>query len=178
MIKIFIADKRDFPSSKSLIAHILSNRYGEKNYQICKTEHGKPYLQGVENESVKHLSVSHTKETYFILFSSENAGIDAELSNRNVRLSSVLKKLNEEERSSIRSKEDFLKVWTAKESVVKYLGEKLATHLKRICVVDDRCYLDGELLPISLQWLSFDEHTVCVCSKENTPPTIERLSLL
>ena len=175
MIKIFVANKTDYPNSTALIQSILQEKFGEKNYQICKTEHGKPYLKGVERKSAKYLSVSHTKEKYFIAFSPFEIGIDAEDLSREVNYSTVLKKFNETERAKVQNVSDFLAIWTAKESVVKYLGSTLSKDLKNIAVDNGCVTFCEEKLPVRIKHFQKFGHILSVCLERETSVQFERL---
>lgn len=86
-------------------------------------KYGKPYILGE-----KHFSISHTKTALVIAISDNEIGIDIqEISNVSERL--IQKVLNESEmqqvQNSICPSEEFTKLWTKKESYVKYYGTSI-----------------------------------------------------
>ena len=103
----------------------------------------------------------------FIAFSDQEIGIDAEHNARQVNYLPILKKLPSIERENIRTQQDFLQLWTAKESVVKYLGECLSKGLKEIELQTDGIDYKGKRLPCRLTQLTLAEHVISVCSEKD-----------
>ena len=146
--------------SEEALKSILSNVYGIEE-EILRTPNGKPYLK---SERI-FFSVSHTQNRLFIAFSSENVGIDAEYEERNSNFLPVLKKFSAEEKNLIRSERDFLRLWTKKESVVKYLGGSIAKDLKKVVCPYEKAYYDGKELPCVFTELAFDGVLLSVYGK-------------
>ena len=159
MEKIFYAD--NFPrSSDEAVKEILSTIFGIDE-EIVRSKNGKPYLKSGK----LFFSVTHTKNRLFIAFSSENVGIDAEHKTRKTNASALMKKFALEEQNSISSSADFLRLWTKKESVVKYVGGSIVKDLKKIVCLHDKAYFDGKELPCLLTELEFDGYILSVCGK-------------
>ena len=117
MEKIFYADKSDF-TTETALKQIFSVCYGRNSVEILRTEHGKPYVDGGP-----YFSVTHTKNRLYIVFSSQEIGLDAESLARKPRYGTIMKKFSPAEQAEIDCAETFLKHWVVKESAVKYLGK-------------------------------------------------------
>ena len=165
MEKIFFAENSVCLNSISLVEWILSNYFGIKNPQICRTNNGKPYLNNPENPIF--FSISHTKTGLFIAFSDKNVGIDAEKMDRKVNYQPILSKFPIEERKEINSGEDFLLHWTVKESAVKFLGGTLAHDLNRMSYIHGVLRYDNLELPIQITTLRFQGHILSICAEKD-----------
>ena len=173
MLKVFYADKIEYPNSEKAVQHLLSLHFGINNAKIAKTENGKPYLQTLDNTSL-FFSISHTRELLFIAFSDKNIGIDTEKLTRDINYQAIIKKFTTEEQNQIQTKNDFLHYWTAKESTVKWLGETLATDLKHLTFSNGHMHHKKLPLPIFLNFQQIDEHLVCICSEYNNDWEFEK----
>lgn len=163
MLKIFTANKTDFPSSQLFLEKILRDFYGEKSFTISRGEHGKPYATGINRPDAKFFSITHTSDRYFIAFSQTEIGIDAELLTRTGNVSAMKKKFPIDERKEIKTTHDFLMHWTAKESIVKYFGSTIYKGISKIALIGGQVYVDGILTPLSVQHTTFNGHLICVC---------------
>ncbi len=112
-------------------------------------EHGKPFLRGRDDFC---FSFSHAGEYIAFACGSSPVGVDIENSSRG---SEKLAKrfFTEEEYRSIygdsERRESFVRVWTAKEAYVKYLGTGLSEGLDTFSVLDDStgCVFDSFEVP-------------------------------
>ena len=165
--KLFYAKKDAFPSSKAAIEKILSEVYGIDHPVLSYTKNGKPFLESSEI----HFSITHTDELLFLAFSDEEIGIDAEKITRDPHYLPILKRLHSSVREKITSQATFLQVWTAIESVIKYMGGTLAHDLKDLSLQNERLYFQGSPLPATVFTQVFEGHFVSVCGKnfENVP---------
>ena len=102
--------------------------------------------------------------------SDENVGIDAELLSREIDYVPILSKFSATEKAEIRSREDFLRHWTAKESVVKWLGGSLASDLKKIDYLEGMIFYAGLELPVRLSHFEREGHIVALCRANDGPP--------
>jgi 4'-phosphopantetheinyl transferase len=165
MEKIFYANKSIEPDSETAIKRILSEYFNVKNAVIERNENGKPFL--ANGQTPLFFSVSHTGNKLFIAVSDENVGIDAESLYRNVDYLPILKRFAPEERQQIRSVEDFLRFWVAKESAVKWLGGSLAQDLRKLRYTNGRLFYGEIELPVKLVFHSFDTYLLAVCSERD-----------
>lgn len=170
--KFFYAEKHAFSSSQSAIKKILSDFYGIESPLLSYTENGKPIL---ENGKI-HFSVTHTDELFFLAFSDEEIGVDAEVITRKVNYSPILKKIHPTFHKKINSNEDFLKVWTVLESAVKYLGGTIAHDLKEFSIKNNALYYRNQPFAPTVSTQIFENHFVTVCAKCFNNATFVKLS--
>lgn len=175
MIKIFVADKTEYPNSATLIEKILREYFKEISFTLRKSEKGKPFLEGIERKEAKFLSVSHTSEKYFVAFSPVEIGIDAEPIARQIDYTLILKKLNESERANVQNTTDFFAIWTAKESVVKYLGSTLYPALKNILFERGVVMKNGKKLHVYLKRFQKFGHIISVCAEDERVVSFEKI---
>lgn len=137
--------------------------------KIEKSATGKPYLK---NSGLGHISISHSGKYFAFGMGPCNLGIDLQehiLDSRNYR--QMMKRFFHEEEIQyiLKGREEefltrFFKVWTAKESYVKYTGNGIDDNYASFSVLD---------LRRALQFSYVDEiddgYTLCVC----TEPTHE-----
>ena len=112
----------------------LATRLALKNLFNKKTElkhhnSGRPYI-----EEVNHISISHSKNYIAIAFGEENIGIDIEEPKEKM-LKLIPRILSEREYCEFQknpSTELACKLWGAKESVLKYVGDKTLNYREDI----------------------------------------------
>ena len=153
-----------FPSSIEAVKSILFSHFGISDAEIYRSENGKPYLK---SKKPLFFSVSHTKSGLFIAFSDENVGVDAEMLDREVHYTSILRKFPVEEREEITSTKDFLSHWTVKESAVKWLGGTLAHDLAKLSYIGGLLRYEQVELPVHVATLCFKGHILSVCSEQD-----------
>ena len=176
MINVFYAKRAEFDSSSEMLKKILNERFSIFEYEIFKNENGKPFLR-LQDSSLPPLffSVSHTKTAYFIAVSDENIGIDAEECARKISYAPILQKFHEAERVFVKNDLDFLRLWTAKESAIKWLGGTIAKDLKKLCYVNNKVTFSGLELPLQITESEIFEHIVSVCSEKREFPCFESI---
>lgn len=112
-------------AGRQLLAQLYREETGQPLPPIAVTDRGKPYFVG----SDLHFSITHTKKHAFCVLSDRNVGIDAEESDRNIRLELAEKILSPGEESRFRKAEDprraLLTFWVLKEAAAKCSGEGL-----------------------------------------------------
>lgn len=163
MKKIFYTKRSSFLSTKDAVEKILKDYFQISNTEILRTENGKPYL----TQSPLFFSVSHTDDALFIAFCDENVGIDAENLDRNVDYLPILRKFHETERKEIRSKQDFLRHFTAIESGVKWLGGTLAKDFAYLRFVDKILYYKETPLPVCVTFKEVDGFILSIVSEKD-----------
>ena len=85
--------------------------------QLCYNEHGKPFF-----EHGPFFSLSHSRRFAMLAVSKEEIGIDIEM-NRDINEGIMKRCFTDEEAEFARmSTENYLRIWTAKEAVLKLLG--------------------------------------------------------
>ena len=112
-------------AGRQLLAQLYREETGQPLPPIAVTDRGKPYFVGND----LHFSITHTKKHAFCVLSDRNVGIDAEESDRNIRLELAEKILSPGEESRFRKAEDprraLLTFWVLKEAAAKLSGEGL-----------------------------------------------------
>ena len=182
--------KKEEDRLRSLAAGILLS-YGLRENGIdldaCRLVagvHGKPQVAGCEG---LHFNLSHTGNYAVAVFSDASVGIDIE-HRRTLKQSLLDKCCTEEEQAWIQSQPDkemaFVRLWTAKESYVKWSGEGITFPLKSIAVHRKEdgtasyqkkdgiaLYRKGILQPVSFaEYDEIPDYHICVCTdseKEN-----------
>ena len=104
--------------SDEFIRQVLYKFSGKTDFNIKRTENGKPYV----DEDV-FFSLSHSGEITVCAVSDENVGADAEKVRSIKNKEKILRKFMSED--CVLSDEDFFKKWTSFESRVKFFGEKI-----------------------------------------------------
>lgn len=120
-------NKQDAPWQR-ILADVLKNDYKiEECPEILRDEFGKPYLKDCE----LHFNVSHSGEYLVIAISEKPVGIDIQ-EPKNIRDGMYRKVVQPEECVLIGEdrQEDFLRLWTLKESFVKAEGKGLRISMK------------------------------------------------
>ena len=113
--------------------------YAVSGKELSHDEKGAPCIEG------GFVSISDTKGWWACAFSDRPVGIDMEELSRSVSPSAV-RKLHKSEREYLSAlsegssewKEEFLSIWTKKESYAKYKGEGLAIGFSSFSVLEDK----------------------------------------
>ena len=126
----------------------------EKNDDFSYTKNGKPYIK-----NKMFFNISHSQNALTIAFSDKNIGIDVQ------KMIQFDKKLL----SHIASKKEYnivvnstnpnleiTKLWTKKESLIKYKAITIATNLKTL-LKNEKLY--------QFQFFIKDEYVICLCKK-------------
>ena len=112
-------------AGRQLLAALYREKTGCDLPAIRITEYKKPYFP----DSPLHFSISHTRRHAFCVLSQENIGMDAEESDRPIRLELAGKILSASERAEFDRAEDkrqaLLKLWVLKEAAAKLGGRGL-----------------------------------------------------
>lgn len=146
-MKIYVLKKipqRKYDSDLLLQNVLLTE--GQEGFEIKREENGKPYLLSPNETEALFISVSHTKQYWACSLSqSGDVGIDIEERSRSVRKNTakMLHPLEQEYLSLFLAEsrewtEEFLNIWTRKESYIKCLGSGLSEGLSSFSVVDKK----------------------------------------
>ena len=126
-----------FPSSDTsaegvTLAKKLAKEVLGKDIAIIYDKNGKPRIE----DSSCGISISHSFDMVFCGIAGGEIGVDTEkIREFDERISSRFFTLSEKEFAE-KSKENFFKVWTVKEAIVKLTGEGLKA-LTRVCAVEN-----------------------------------------
>ena len=133
--------------------------------EIVRNAHGKPFCPNC----IFHFSLTHTEGLTAIAVGNREAGFDAErIKERN--FDAIKSRLTPAERE-----ENFFKLWTAKESYVKYRGESLATLLPTLIYEKGALHVGGAPLNIVLQHFELEGCTLCLCTKTEENVTFVKI---
>ena len=144
--------------SDAFIAKILGKYYNIPNPAICKSIHGKPYLQ----KGKICFNLTHSKGLTALAVGKHEVGFDCESLSGKPR-PAVLGKFTEREKGEISSVQDFYRHWTARESYVKYLGEQLAALWRKVEFFGGKIYVRGEEAGVPVLQLDLDGYTFSIC---------------
>ncbi|MDE7295983.1 MAG: 4'-phosphopantetheinyl transferase superfamily protein [Clostridia bacterium] len=162
-MKVYYTRKRE--SSEAFIKRVLCERYGVDNPEIKRGGNGKPYLV---NSPLK-IGVSHSGELTALAVGDCEVGLDIEL-RRNIKSSAIVRRLSEEERQ-----ENFFRLWTAKESYVKYLGSTLAHMLPSLKFYGGALYENGVPAPVFLTHFEIDNYCFTLCTAQKIEVETEEI---
>ena len=123
-------------------SHVLTKKLVEKIAAASKTgvypvdwlASGKP----VFTAGGRYISVSHTGDRLFVAVCVVPIGLDAEARRE------IPERVRKEWLSPAEQRQDFFKVWTAKEAVAKWTGEGLGA-VRRVFVRDRVAMLDNQI---------------------------------
>ncbi len=139
--------------------------------------HGKPYIKNVEGF---FFNISHSGKWIVIAFGTSEVGVDIEQIRWTGSLEGVVNRFyTEEEKNYIFSATDekekairFTKVWSLKESYIKFLGEGLSRGLSSFSIdvfnekIMDILNKDTNSITIKSSLLE-EEYVLSICSREN-----------
>ena len=112
-------------AGRALLRRLYWEETGEELPQILLTPRGKPYFAQGE----WHFSISHTRYHAFCVLSRKNVGLDAEETDRNIRLALAQKVLSPSEKQQFEEAADqrraLLIFWVLKEAQAKFTGDGL-----------------------------------------------------
>ena len=114
----------------------------EPLFQICQDDKWKkPYF--TEPKGVK-FSISHSGNLWMCAISDREVGLDVQKENscKRERVARRFFHPQETEWLSGQDHRDFFRVWAAKESYVKYIGDGLVYGMEKFCVVDEQGLAD------------------------------------
>jgi len=116
--------KELFPElkGKPLTDALIRDCLGREDAAVSRTEKGKPSVDGV------CISVSHSQDTFALLVSAANVGVDIQYS-RSVKPDRIAARYFSEREAAYISGDDsedrFFEIWTRKEAYSKYTGKGL-----------------------------------------------------
>jgi 4'-phosphopantetheinyl transferase len=159
-------------------AYLEENKDGAdwKNISIKEGQYGKPYIEG--DETFKY-SLSHSGD--YVLCATDNDDIGADIQEMKSYKMAMAKRFFEKSEYNRIDKcieedriKEFYRVWTAKESAVKYSGRGMGEGIEHIVTNDSYSVIKNIALEEELKIKLYDEiegYMVCVCSKGNNFPS-------
>jgi len=185
-MKVYVLKKlknRKYDSNNLLKKILLEEELTD--YEVNRNDKGLPYFVAPHHGITINISLSHTKN-YWVCAICENdsVGIDIEELGREVN-KGIVRKLHLYEQEYLKAlsagsrewRDEFLSVWTRKESYIKYLGTGLSEGLSSFSVVsqegeilDSITSKNGEILYISSLYLTSSLcASICTSSSDLRP---------
>lgn len=158
-------------ADKSVSTDTLLFRYASlltcKPLEIVRSEGKKPYFRN----NPLYFSVSHSGLYWVCAFSESQVGVDIQLIKK-CGCRGIAKRFFShdefeylDERGFIPA--EFFKIWTAKESYVKYTGEGIGNGFSRFCVVDGGT-VSGVNLNVKFNYIEYSsDYVMCLCSESD-----------
>jgi 4'-phosphopantetheinyl transferase len=149
-----------FLQGRAFIKSVLAKKIGlfEKDIPIFTDDQGKPFAK-----NAPFFSLTHTQQGFFFVCGEDLVGVDAELLTRQL----AFEKLSQRffcETEKVKSKEDFLQIWTKKEAYLKALGIGIRVPLKSVKTDFESVQAEG-LARFFVKTFFLQEHCVSVCAK-------------
>jgi len=138
--------------TEDIIDKAYKSFYDGETPKVLRTKKNKPYF---ENKSV-YFSVSHSKEYTAIAFCEKEIGIDLQ-DKRTLKNDIAKRYFHPDEQKALLSGYDFYKIWTAKESYVKFTGTGIDESFKNFSIFDLNYFTYSDVVP---------SHTLCVYSQK------------
>ncbi len=160
-----------FPEDKrlllgaGLLLHQGLDAFGVCDAAISYTDAGKPYLANCKD---LHFNLSHSGHYAVCAFYHKEVGIDVQKI-APVPDALIQKIATEEEASTLlqlpqgEKEEAFAKLWTAKESYLKYTGRGLLVSPKRVSLQDGQLLFDGKPTDVTLETTYLPSHVMTLC---------------
>lgn len=149
--------------------YYLQKKLLEKNISLSFSlnSFGKIYL----NDSLTYISLTHSKGYYAFAISNEEIGLDMEKKCNNIN-EKIIDRISKEKIS----KDEIIKIWTIKESYLKYLGIGITTDLKNIVCDEENVSLNYSMVA-KYQNSNIEEmYELTVCSKNKQEVIIKKIS--
>ena len=113
---------------------LLQRALGRIDYQIQKTEFGKPYIQNLEGFSY---NLSHSGRYVVIAWGNTEVGVDVQQHKDRTNLSALAERFFAPDELALvrREPQRFYEIWAKKESYLKYTGKGLQKALRSFSVL-------------------------------------------
>ncbi|CAK7016092.1 4'-phosphopantetheinyl transferase superfamily protein [Tissierella sp.] len=182
----FLEDAKRTLFGEVMLRAIVIKHYGTSNDQIeiATGPYGKPYIKNLPIQ----FNISHSGKWVMCAVSNNTVGADIEQIKK-IDISQIIHYFNQKEYEYILSQvpelrlETFYKIWTLKESYIKWLGAGLSISLKsfyfsfdnlKITINDDAA---RSKKPYFMQYL-IDGHIISICcSVDNFPFNITEVNI-
>jgi len=174
--------KRKEDKVRTLLAHALSKMMLAKELYIAPSQ-----LQYRVNEYGKYelgahplfFNLSHAQDFVICAVSNKQVGIDIEKRQpRDFQLFTTVWSEKEKIQYDLCDNLSFYRLWTAKESYVKYLGVGLSACLTEISVRKDGSIMDYQRLSAAhLEYVNVHEDYVCAVCGEDRIESVEEISV-
>lgn len=127
---------------------------------LARTEAGKPYFG---DPHLPRFNLTHTQNFCAVAVGNAEVGIDAEVRIPR-KTDAIRRRLTDEER-----REDFFRLWTAKEAYIKLRGTTLASALPSLVYRDGKLYEHGAPIDVFLYQTEIQTCCISICSEQEEP---------
>ncbi len=152
------------------VGKMLIKIFGERHNEIEIAEGGKPYLKGGPE-----FSISHSGEYAVVAVDECEIGVDIEKVFEPPKLVAerFFSKDEYEWFLNLGCDEDFFRIWTAKESLLKKIGTGIRVPMASFSVlpIENGFHRVG-VQEVFFNWITVGDHIICVCSENNGEPQI------
>lgn len=155
-MKIYYAES--VPAEKFLRA-VLKREYGISDPAIVSDKNGKPALK----DSPLFFNLSHSGGMIALAVGEEEVGLDIE-ERRERKLAALRRRLTPAER-----REDFYRMWTAKEAYVKFCGETLAALYRALTYENGVLFRNSEPVSAHLYQTELNNLALTLCTARPVP---------
>lgn len=137
---------------------LLGRALQSTNYTVGYGENGKPYLTDVDDF---HFNISHSGRWVVIAYGRSPVGVDVQ-EFRSRDLEGIARRFfTADEQAYVHTNPNgFFRVWTGKESYIKYLGTGLKTPLNSFSVLED--------LGVNLFTVMLEDACLSLCTQERS----------
>lgn len=145
---------------RSILGSLLIRKYTNGLDDLKYNSYGKPYKDNI------YFSLSHSNDYVVLAISNNQIGIDIELI-KDVKENLKDYTLSVDEKSTIKNNVDFYKLWTSKESLIKYLGIGIDKDLKKIPALPLEGYKEYQNNKLySLSFVFKENYALSITTKE------------
>lgn len=135
---------------------IIQRKLGlSKGQEFSYGKNGKPYVKNKQ-----HFNISHSNTALAVVFDDKNVAVDIEKKmdlDLNLLARIANKKEYQQVVNSVNPQLEFTKLWTQKESLIKFKGITIATNLKTL-LRNKKLY--------NFKHFIDEDYVICVCSKK------------
>lgn len=156
------ADRTRFVGGRLLLRRLLRDETGTADWPVIVGAHGRPHLESTGSRPAPDINLSHcTGLAAAALTMDGRIGIDVESLDRDVNAEGLAKRYFTADETRVIEQapeggrnETFLRVWTAKEAVMKAIGRGLLIPLTdvRVDIATGEIFFTGELRDESGDW--------------------------
>lgn len=159
--RIFVIENVNRNRSYEYIKYILKKYYNILKPNFYKNEYGKPYIVDCD----WYFNISHCDDLMVCIFATSEVGIDVEkIREYNPLLENKIFSI-EEQKTIKGSREEFWKLWTIKESFLKYQGTGIIDELYKTEVLyNSNISIKNSSVQINVK--EYNGYIISICSKE------------
>ena len=155
----------DSVAAKALLCVLLKKLYNMSDFIVDCNKNGKPFIAG---EKIR-FNISHSGKFVLCVVGDEQVGCDIEVV-REYKPKVAKRFFTEAEYKLLESSEsksyDFTRLWTLKESVLKFSGEGISGGLDRYCFSEYYNKNSFAFKGLCFNQFNFEDYAVSICSEK------------